>query len=144
VIVIGIDPGVTTGYAEWDAEVRAFRNVEGLLIHAAMRRVALLQIGGLLSHVVFEDARLRTWYGKSGSYEEDIARLQGAGSVKRDCSIWADFLGDHGIPYKTLSPREKGAKYDAAQFKRLTGWDQWTNEHGRDAGLLVFGTKAMR
>jgi len=146
VIVVGIDPGVTTGYAEWDAAARRLVACAGLKIHEAMRRIAVLHAAGQLSHVIFEDARLRTWFGdrKRMSREEEIKRLQGAGSVKRDSTIWEDFLTDHGIPFRALSPQEKGAKYDASQFKRLTGWDQPTNEHGRDAGLLVFGTKAKR
>ena len=72
------------------------------------------------------------------------AKQQGAGSVKRDCTIWADFLGGHGIPFKTVSPLKKGAKVDAATFIKLSGgWQGRTNEHGRDAALLVLGAKAM-
>jgi hypothetical protein len=143
VIVIGIDPGVTTGYAEWDAAARALCGCAGLRIHEAMRRVAVLHAQGELSHVVFEDARLRKWFGERGT-KDDAARQQGAGSVKRDSTIWQHFLEDYGIPFETRSPQEKGAKYDAAQFARLAKWDKQTNEHGRDAGLLVIGAKAKR
>jgi hypothetical protein len=138
-IVIGIDPGVTTGYAEWMPATRRFNAVEGVSIHVAMWRVVQWHRDGELSHVVFEDARLRTWFGKASREQ-----LQGAGSVKRDSKIWSDFLADAGIAFRALSPKEKGAKYDAAQFARLTGWQAKTNEHGRDAGMLVFGTNAMR
>jgi len=30
-------------------------------------------------------------------------------------------------------------KLTADQFKRITGWHGRTNEHGRDAAMLVFG-----
>jgi hypothetical protein len=141
-LVVGIDPGVTTGYAEWDAAARMLRTVEGLKIHVAMQRVAMLHMAGNLSHVVFEDARMRTYFGERKSHAEERARLQGAGSVKRDSTIWEDFLTDLGVPIQAVSPQEKGAKYNAAGFARLTRWEKPTNEHGRDAALLVFGTKA--
>jgi hypothetical protein len=137
-LVIGIDPGTTTGMATWDATARRLTSVEGLLIHEAMRRVLAWHQAGELSHVVFEDARLRKWFGAAGAEQ-----LQGAGSIKRDCTIWADFLGEHGIPFRGVSPQSKGAKYDAHQFARLTGWKERTNEHGRDAGMLVFGCNAF-
>jgi hypothetical protein len=139
VIVIGIDPGTKTGYAEWDALTRRFLAVTSMKIHAAMWMVLEAHRTGGVSHVVFEDARLRRWFGESGR-----ETLIGAGSVRRDSAIWSEFLADAGIASRALSPKEKGAKYDAARFERLTGWQAQTNEHGRDAGLLVFGTHALR
>lgn len=143
-IVVGIDPGVNTGYAEWDADARVLLVVSSLSLHAAMWSVMALKKAGHLSHVVFEDARLRTWFGKHQTAKQDRDRLMGAGSVRRDSQIWAEFLADAGIQADALSPREKGAKYDAAQFARVTGWHARTNEHGRDAGMLCFHTKAKR
>ena len=138
-VVIGIDPGVATGLALWNTKRKAFTRVESCLIHEAMATVRHWHDEGWLSHVVFEDARLRTGYfGKNAK-----AKQQGAGSVKRDCTIWADFLGGHGIPFKTVSPRAKGAKVDAETFIRLTAWVGRTNEHGRDAAMLVIGAKEM-
>lgn len=141
--VVGIDPGVHTGYAEWDAEARRLIACHALKIHAAMWSVLALQRAGELSHVVFEDARLRTWFGSHG-VKADRDRLMGAGSVRRDSQIWSEFLADAGIPFRALSPKEKGAKYDAAQFARITGWKAKTNEHGRDAGMLCYATKSLR
>ena len=60
--------------------------------------------------------------------------------VRRDSSIWEEFLsGLVGVPFKPVSPQSKGAKLNAQQFARLTGWTGRTSEHGRDAGMLVFG-----
>lgn len=142
-IVVGIDPGVTTGYAEWDTDLQRLMVVQGVLIHVAMFSVLAHQRAGTLSHVVFEDARLRTWFGDKTA-KQDRDRLMGAGSVRRDSSIWSQFLADAGIPNIGLSPKAKGAKYDAAQFQRITGWKERTNEHGRDAGMLCMHTKPKR
>jgi hypothetical protein len=133
-LMIGIDPGVNTGIAAWDGQALQF--VTSMSICVAMKHVQALRQSGRLHSVTFEDARLRTWYGSKGR-----EALQGAGSIKRDCQIWAEWLGMLGCPYKAISPQAKGAKLDAATFSRLTGWTQRTNEHGRDAAMLVFGRK---
>lgn len=133
--MIGVDPGTTTGFAEWDARRYRFLRIEGLKLHEAWARVLELKAAGVLHSVTFEDARLRTGYFG----DDSAAKQQGAGSIKRDCSAWADFLGSHGIAYRAVSPKAKGRKVDAAPFARLTGWQARTNEHGRDAAMLVYG-----
>jgi len=134
-VLIGIDPGVNTGIAFWDKVHEHFTEIRSLPIHKAMRWVIDAHRMNMLDGVVFEDARLRTGYfGKNSR-----AKAQGAGSVKRDCSIWEEFLTDSEIKFTKISPRDKGAKVDAARFKALTGWEGQTNEHGRDAAMLVFG-----
>lgn len=140
-IHIGIDPGVSTGYAAWDATERKLASVRTLKIHEAMESVMQLRAAGLLHSVTFEDARLRTWFGKMDREQAKYgaAVREGAGSVKRDCSIWADFLGAHGIPYRAIKPQVGATKWKADHFARVTGWTGRTSEHARDAALLVFG-----
>ena len=135
-LFVGIDPGVTTGFGIWDATAKAFTDVTSMGIVAAMLRVELMHRAGSLVHVTFEDARLRTWFGAKGR-----EALQGAGSIKRDCQVWAEWLGHVGCAYKSISPQAKGPKLDAARFERLTGWTGRTNEHARDAAMLVLGLK---
>lgn len=135
-IHIGIDPGVNTGYAEWDTDAKRLACVESMRIDEAMTLVLQLHHAGTLGKVVFEDARLRTGYFGPNSR----AKQQGAGSVKRDCTIWEQFCKGWGIAFQAISPAAKGAKLDAARFERVTGWSERTNEHGRDAAMLVFGS----
>lgn len=133
-VIIGIDPGVKTGFALLrDGKLL---DCAAFQIHQAMRRVELLHADGSLKLVVYEDARLRRWYGTKG-----VEALQGAGSVKRDSSIWADFLADLGCPVLALAPAKGMTKLDAKSFQRLTGWQWASNEHGRDAALLIWGRK---
>lgn len=135
-LFVGIDPGVHTGFATWDATNQKFLAVSSTNISQAMLRVGALHRAGELHSVTFEDARLRTWFGTKGR-----EALQGAGSIKRDSQIWAEFLGQVGCAYKGVSPQSKGAKVDAARFARLTGWTGRTNEHARDSAMLVWGLK---
>ena len=136
-IVVGIDPGVSTGVALWDCADKRLRDVLTLGILQAQQHVLTLKNLGNLSHIVMEDARLRTgWFG-----ENSAAKQQGAGSIKRDCSIWTEFCDMHGILLRSVSPKHKGAKVDAAMFAKLTKWEGRTSEHARDAAMLVIGTR---
>lgn len=135
-LVIGIDPGVNTGLAIWS------RSQNGLIECKSCSIVeAMWQLGNVRSTIalmVMEDARLRTWFGKSG---REV--LLGAGSVRRDCSIWTEWAEHYGVPLKSISPQQKGAKLNADVFARITGWKGKTNEHARDAGVLaMLGAKS--
>ena len=132
VILIGIDPGHTTGYAEWCLDARKLIDVRSGRIDEVMEHV--LMRASIANRVIFEDARLRKWLGGKG-----IEALQGAGSIKRDCTIWAEFLGARNIPYHAIAPQKGATKWAAPTFAKATGWLPRTNEHGRDAALLVYG-----
>lgn len=136
-IYIGIDTGVNTGIAIWDSEKKAFRLIATTKIHRAM---AVVKEYAVKQNIVVrcEDARKRTWFG-THTAKEDRARLQGAGSVKRDCGIWEDYLNDLNVSFEMVAPKNNATKMSAESFKRLTGWKERTNEHGRDAAMLVFG-----
>jgi len=133
VILIGLDPGVHTGFA---------MSENGVLVHVATFKACLAE--NMVEHhakgkdavVYFEDARLRTWFGSKGR-----EALQGAGSIKRDCHRWEEWLEFHGIKFIRVAPKSNKTKLTADQFKRITGWQRKTNEHSRDASMLIFGLR---
>ena len=131
---IGIDPGTHTGIAVWDDQKRKLTNLDTIPIHAALHFVEMFARDNEV-FVIFEDARQRKWYGKGNT----TAKAQGAGSVKRDCSIWEDFLTDMGIQFRAIPPGKGMTKVTPTYFKMLTGWTGRTSEHARDAAMLVFG-----
>jgi len=143
VICIGIDPGTHTGVAVWDSREGKFLSLETLPIHRALEKVKEMSHPfwhmDRLYHddiqVVFEDARQRTWFGKG----DTSAKLQGAGSVKRDCSIWEDFCKDYGIPFQAKPPVKGATKVSAEYFKMISHYTGRTSEHSRDAAMLVIG-----
>ena len=141
-IIIGIDPGVNTGYAEWSTELMRLRWVGSMDILdaiAEIKRRTRPSSDGRVEFVIWEDARLRTWFGTKGRES-----LQGAGSIKRDCGIWAEFFAATGIPNCPVKPQVGGTKWTSAAFAKLTGWTERTNEHGRDAAMLVWGISTVR
>ena len=138
-IYIGIDPGEHTGLAVWDSGKRAFVEIDTLKLHEALDRVLdYWRISHPHVVVVFEDARLRTWFPRERSNAEYRGRLMGAGAAKRDAAIWEEFLSDHGIPFEAHKPQPGGTKWNKDYWERVTGWTKRTSEHARDAALLVF------
>lgn len=143
-IYIGIDTGVHTGFAVWDNRQRSLLEVTSMSIHEAMDRVKQYQDDaaekGVKLIVRVEDPRQRTWFGTERmSREEERKKLQGVGSVKRDASIWDDYLKDLGVEYEMVAPKRNVTKLKAETFQSYTHWKGRTNEHGRDAAGLVFG-----
>lgn len=133
-IWIGIDPGTHTGMAIWDSRKGAFLSLVTLPIHRALQVVQYMTTEGDVK-VVFEDARQRKWFG-----EGDIsAKQQGAGSVKRDCSIWEDFCNDYDIPFEARPPIKGATKVTAEYFKMISHYQGRTSSHSRDAAMLVIG-----
>ena len=146
-IYIGIDPGEDTGFAVWDSLTKSFLVVATLPIWRAMEEVNRWNYACLLAEVlvafrvIFEDARKRTWFKPETSESEYRGKLMGAGAAKRDSKIWEEFLTDHGIPFTAHKPQPGGTKWKAEAFTRATGYTGRTNEHNRDAALLVYGMR---
>lgn len=140
-IYVGVDTGVNTGFSEWDSKKRCLLSVCSLPIHKAMERVKVLHDLHKEELVVrVEDPRQRKWFGTERmTREEERKKLQGVGSVKRDATIWEDFLKDLGVRFEMVAPKMNVTKLTQETFKRYTGWSSKTNEHGRDAAMLIYG-----
>lgn len=140
-LYIGIDPGTHTGVSVWSRLERRLWMVDTMTITQAMKTVedyvCTFDVEGNQRFevvVYIEDARKRTWFGSANR-----EKLQGAGSVKRDCSIWETFCEELGVECRKIAPRNNTTKLTASQFKVLTNWQGRTSDHARDATMLVFG-----
>ena len=134
-ILIGIDPGVNTGFSV--SENGKLTRVESMRIDQALNEVdvydCLCRARGNSLIIYVEDARKRGCDPKTSA-----VKAQGAGSVKRDSKIWEDFLTGHGINFVLVPPQQNNTKLTADQFKKITKWQGRTNEHARDAAMLIF------
>lgn len=136
-ILIGIDPGVNTGIAVLNPATKAL-TLRTLRIHEAFDQIDQLLACKFVIEVTIEDPNLWTHFNPRDKSAK--ARMQGAGSVKRDFSAWRDFLEDRGIPFTTRRPdktRNAWAK-DVRLFKQITGFDKECSEHARVAAMLVW------
>lgn len=118
----------------WGGKGGELEQVESLSITQAMSKVKdSVQTWGAQNVCLYiEDARQRTWF--TGGRE----KAQGVGSVKRDAQIWEDWCKEQGYLYKMIHPAANATKKKATDFFRMTGWKGRTNEHARDAAMLVF------
>lgn len=134
-IIIGIDPGAKTGIAVWNRKLKCLLEIQTTKIHRAIDIVKKYNtLYGNELFVRVEDARKRKWFGGA-----DIGKLQGAGSIKRDCTIWEDFLYDMGINFEMIHPTKGGTKIKNGDFIKISGYASRTSNHGRDAAMLVVG-----
>lgn len=136
-IYVGIDTGTNTGLAVWDSSAKKLLCCETLKLHMALWKVKDLYDTYGQIVVFFEDARLRKWIPQDPSFSRMKGRLQGAGSVKRDSSIWEDFCKDLGVEYHAIAPKNNLTKASEEFFKAVTKWEGRTSEHARDAAFLV-------
>jgi hypothetical protein len=132
-VVIGLDPGVNTGFALIEDQ-----KIE--ILHT----INPLDVLGFLSfhkpdRVVFEDSRLTSFLFTSNAklaVAKNMARK--VGQVDMVCSLIVTACDRLGIPAHGISPKGKGAKLNAAQFKAATGWAGKSNEHERDACMVAW------
>lgn len=127
--IIGIDPGTHTGIAIWLPRFNKFEDIKTVGIVEAMDELRSTSRDLLL---VIEDARTR-----SGS---EAAKM-GAGSIRRDCAIWQEFAAGYGFKvWWKMTPRgiNRTSKLSKEEFRRATGWTKRTDQHGRDAAMLVY------
>lgn len=137
-ISIGIDPGVTTGLAvAYRGDITHVRS--DIAVVAEVFVLDLQSLSGPIT-VYIEDARKRQWFGNADSRQlrSGAGIREGVGSVKRDCQRWQEFCEYHGIDYVLVAPQANRTKLTAEQFRKLTGWTGRTNEHSRDAAMLVW------
>lgn len=66
----------------------------------------------------------------------NVGKLDGA------CERWVDFAKENGIKLYHVRPSSRRKNVDlkltAKAFKRITGYEGRTNEHERDAAMLVY------
>ncbi|MDR1762774.1 MAG: hypothetical protein LBR64_02285 [Dysgonamonadaceae bacterium] len=127
--IIGIDTGTNTGVAVWDTAGKRFIEIRCEKIHKAFNLVHNYhhERGKILVRV--EDARQRKWFGNAGR-----SQLQGAGSIKRDATIWNDFLDDLGCDFEMVAPKNNTTKLPPDTFRRITGVTILTEREAKKKG----------
>ena len=137
--IIGIDPGANTGLAFFSAG----KLVELWTIHP----LALYDMlaASSASRVIFEDSRLTSpvWSrGTSTAARMKIAR--NVGQVDGICSLIVEACERIGMDALGISPKHKGAKLNAEQFAKVTGWTGRSNQHERDACMVAWAYRGAR
>ena len=131
--VVGIDPGASTGIAIFRCgKLAALRTIEPVGIEDEI--LALWP-----SRVIFEDSRLQSHTWTQAASRAAAAKMaRNVGQIDAWSSLITAICAKHGIPCHGISPQGKGAKLNAEQFERMTGWTMTSNQHARDAAMVAW------
>lgn len=131
-LVIGIDPGKTTGLALLNKETEELLELHSFNFWSAMNFCML----SAAATVVVEVPETRAiWSGKGTTGKAKLKVASNVGGTIREAELLVEGLELAG---KTVVQVHPLGKLPAEQFKRLTGWSGSSNEHTRDAGRLAY------
>ncbi|HMU69190.1 MAG TPA: hypothetical protein PKC38_04245 [Chitinophagales bacterium] len=134
--LIGIDPGINNGIAYLDTNTGKLIAVTSCNLHTLFNLV----LSELDKPIFVYIENPNTWVPfKNVSMEVMEMRRSGAGAVKQTYRHIIEFLEDHGIEYRPTRLQGSMKKVSSEWFKKFTGWAGKTNQHGRDAAMLVYG-----
>jgi predicted RNase H-like nuclease (RuvC/YqgF family) len=133
-MIYGIDPGAKTGFAEfYEGKLIRLFTVEAEYGFEILRdlqiELAILEDSTLTSYIF-------TAPGVPHRAALKIAR--NIGEVDAYCKAIKAVLGHMVVPYKSISPKQKGKKLNAKEFQSLTGWAGKSNQHERDAAVTAW------
>jgi hypothetical protein len=130
--ILAIDPGANTGCAHFEngtlkdifttTPYQIFQYVQDKIYNRV-----ILEDSTLISHVY-------TAPSVKGAAKLKIAR--NIGEVDGYCKMIVQACAEAGIPCLQISPKGKGAKLNATEFKQITGWEGKSNQHERDAAMV--------
>ena len=138
-MILGIDPGTVCGMANFEeGELTQLWSCSSVQMLMYVDRANL-------KHVVIEDSRLQTvvWNASGKNRAPAMKVARSVGSVDRICGQIEEICVARDIPLLMLSPRDKGSKVRAEAFREITGWQERTNEHQRDACMVCWPYRRM-
>jgi predicted RNase H-like nuclease (RuvC/YqgF family) len=131
-IKIGIDPGVHTGFAV--AEDGKLTRLETLDFWKVYHIVSgLIDEHGSLCVIIEVPKTKANWHNPAAAHN--------VGRVCREAELLACGLELIGAQVERVHPK---GKVDAVAFARITKWKGRTNEHQRDAGMLVITARKYK
>lgn len=132
-VVMGLDPGTNTGLAViQDGKLYQLQTIHPLDIPTMLARWSP-------DRVIFEDSRLTSHlFTTNGRAAVAKSMARKVGQVDMVCGLIVEACARLGIPAHGISPKGKGKKLNAEQFKALTGWAEPSNEHVRDAAAVAW------
>jgi len=131
--IVGVDPGASTGIAIFrEGKLAALRTIEPV----GMEDEILVLWP---SRVIFEDSRLQSHTWTQAASRAAAAKMaRNVGQIDAWSSLITAICAKHKIPCHGISPQGKGAKLNAEQFERMTGWTMTSNQHTRDAAMVAY------
>ena len=132
-IILGLDPGANTGIAVYSAgQLQTLHTISPHHIPEFIRDSGA-------KRVIFEDSRLTSYvFTTVKSRPVALSMARKVGQVDAWCLLIQLVCSDLDISGHGISPKQKGAKLDAKEFARTTGWLAKSNEHERDGAMVAW------
>lgn len=165
-LIIGIDPGRKTGFAVWDTSEKEFSELRKTTFWDAIRKIQNYNENYKIG-IIIEDLKSKKGvFG--GKMIDGVKRIiasggnmfkignscahygagvgDGIGAVRRECELFIEWVKTSGIPHELKPPTDKSkTKLSHKEFVLITKYKgKQTNEHSRDAGMLVYGQNNIR
>lgn len=137
--VLGIDPGLSTGFAIFEG---------GKLVN--LQTGSPWDMAGMIAHlkparVVFEDSRLQSnVWSAVGTKAAACKIARNVGQIDAWCAYIVAVCEDNQVAAHGISPKGKGKKVGAEEFGRITGWAGASNQHARDAAMVAWPYRVVR
>lgn len=151
-IFIGIDGGKDTGFAVWNKSTKSLVEVKTLDFWKAINEVdnylklyptLVLIIEDVSQHSAVFKA-MGTYRSTPGGINNKIGAVakhgQNIGRVKRETELFIRYFELKKVDVRKIKPgKHTGSKIKKDLFKKITGFDKVTSQHGRDAAMLIYG-----
>jgi len=139
-LMIGLDPGVKTGFALWNSVSRKFECITSMAFWDCINEIERQDDNTTGLKIYIEAPQtIKPVFGKKSKYNGAVGSMisQRVGENKCMAKLFIKFFEFDKINFSAIPPKNK--KMDAKSFKKFTKWDGRTDQHGRDAAWLVWG-----
>jgi len=138
-VYVGIDPGTHTGMATWRILDKSLTRVWSTDFWDCVTNIRNFHTWNHAKFFIEAPQKNPPVFSNFKAMGQSVALkiAQDIGRNKCMAELLIQYFEREKISYEALRPTK--AKWDAATFKRITGWQGRTNSHMRDAGRIVFG-----
>ena len=137
-LIIGIDP--PHGYAVWNVRKQDFERIDTTDFFGILDRLKK-DSDRIIRVVVEAPHHNRPVFNRNiKNIRKNLKIAQNVGENKQAAKLIIGAAKTMGLEVIERRPTKySGTKINSENFKKITGWQKRTSQHGRDAAMLVFG-----
>ena len=136
--VIGIDPGIKTGWCLYCVLHGVISEAITMTFWEAIKRAKQFDPKWTL-FIVEDPAQNKPVWNRKLSTEVNLKVAQDVGGNKREARLMIDGLSRMGFVVSAVRPSQ--GKWTSRYFRDITGYEGRVSEHVRDAARLVWGVR---
>ncbi len=138
VLVIGIDPGVKTGWCVYDVLHGEITEAATITLWEAYYKAETMNPDWVLFKVE-DPAQNKPVWNRNLSKDANLKVAQDVGGNKKEARLLIEGLRGLGFCVDAVRPTE--GKWTSRYFRGITGYEGRVSQHVRDAGRLSWGVQ---